>query len=577
VPQTYLTAKYAERAQVKALGAKWDQDQGQWYVPDGHELAPFCSWLPAGLRTGVALVDEAALPSNELVVAAKGIGLLELMGRLADVVKHAYATWVWVRVEITNVRLTRGAVSLEFTEAVSGGSAVAQARGVIWKASANQIIPAFEKATGVVLAAGIKLLVKARPNLHPLYGLSLVIEEIDHEYTLGELEARKREIRMRLQHQGLFDANRQLLAPWDYRAVLVLAPQQAAGLGDFQAEASRLETLGICHFTYLHSRFQGVDAAVEMRRALASGLDDWRGAHADLPDAIVIIRGGGAVNDLAWLNDYDLARSLCELPVPVLTGIGHERDSTILDEVAHTCFDTPSKVIAGIEQTIVTRVREAKSSFLEIVTSAQQLSTQFARNVEHAYTSVQAGGQRQVALAATTADRLIGQIERDARESVGAMRAASENSMAAVRLAAARQIATAQQQVPGCLTEVMQQARLTIGAARTQASTDFGAMLSLTAAATRRGYVSVGGAFADVAKEARRSVSLASSGSEALMREIAGQGPEKTLSRGFALVRTEIGEPVTSAGDAIVQQSLRIQFKDGVVQAVTPNQIKEDK
>lgn len=169
----------------------------------------------------------------------------------------------------------------------------------------------------------------------------------DPDYTLGDLEARKREIRERLQREGLFELNRQLPTPWDYNLVLVVAPEGGAGLGDFQAEARRIEAFGICRFVYVHSRFQGDGAAAEIRTALLGAMERMAG-DGSLPDAVAIIRGGGAINDMAWLNDYALVRTVCELEVPVLTGIGHERDNTVLDEVANIRFDTPSKVIAGI-------------------------------------------------------------------------------------------------------------------------------------------------------------------------------------------------------------------------------------
>ncbi|MDP3639534.1 MAG: exodeoxyribonuclease VII large subunit, partial [Azonexus sp.] len=187
-------------------------------------------------------------------------------------------------------------------------------------------------------------MVRAKPVFKAQYGFSIEIDAIDPEYTLGDLEARKREIRTRLQQEGIYDANKKLSSPWDFNAVLVVAPQGAAGLGDFQAEATRLERFGICRFVYATSRFQGEGAANEIKQALQSALQHWRDSAMSTPDAVVIIRGGGAVNDLAWLNDYELAKHICTMKIPVLTGIGHERDNTILDEVSNIRFDTPSKV-----------------------------------------------------------------------------------------------------------------------------------------------------------------------------------------------------------------------------------------
>ena len=207
---------------------------------------------------------------------------------------------------------------------------------------------------------------RALPVFKAQYGFSLDIDAIDPEYTLGELEARKQGIRAQLQAEGVFAANKQLPPPWDFNAVLVIAPMGGAGLGDFQAEADRLQLHGICRFTYALSRFQGEGAPTEIRSAMRAALGQKTGTASSPFDAVVIIRGGGAVNDLVWLNDYGLARLICDLPIPVLTGIGHERDNTVLDEVAHARYDTPSKVIAGIEQHIVQRVGEVKANFAQV-------------------------------------------------------------------------------------------------------------------------------------------------------------------------------------------------------------------
>ncbi len=570
-PNTYLTTTYAERQSVKVLGAQWDPDHKRWYVPEGRDLTPFMRWLPGSSATALAVT---LVVSDELV-QAKGIGLAELMSGLADAVARAYSSAVWVRVEVTQVRASRGTVSLELTEVGPGGTAVAQARGVIWNSTAQQIVPVFEKATGVVLGPGIKLLVRARPTLHAQYGLALVIDAIDPEYTLGEMAARRREIRLRLQQQGLFERNRLLGTPWDFTAVLVLAPAQAAGLGDFQAEAQRLDQAGVCRFTYLSSRFQGEGAAAEMCAALNSGIQHWGQAHDGLPDAVVIIRGGGAVNDLAWLNDYQLARTVCEMAVPVFTGIGHERDDTILDEVAHTRFDTPSKVIAGIEQTIVSRVREARRSFDDVVAAARQLSAGWQGAAERAQASVLTGAQRQLALARGGSDRLMNGIEASARDTLRRARTRTDVAIAGLREQATRQVATAQQQVPAVLTEVLQSTQRTLKDARTRSAEALRTTVTTGVAATRREQASVDAALAEVSSQARQHIRTGRTGIEALVREVAGQGPEKTLGRGFAVVRTSQGQPITSAKAAARERTLQVQFKDGVVPTTVQHEGRE--
>ena len=365
--KTYLTVSFNEKNAAKALGARWDPDQRQWYVPEGRELAPFSSWLPEGSSNAVAAVtaDLTSLSTagTELAVRKRGVSLSQLLAGVSQAVAHAYKAGVWTMVEVVELRPFDGHVFLGICERDAKGALLAKSSAVIWQSTANSILPEFERATGAQLASGIKLLVRARPVFKPQHGFTLEIDAIDSEYTLGDLEARKREIRERLQVEGVFATNKQLPAPWDFNAVLVVAPEGGAGLGDFQAEANRLERFGVCHFTYAYSRFQGEGAAREICNALQGALAAWAAKFAEKPDAVVIIRGGGAVNDLAWLNDYDLARFICDLPIPVMTGIGHERDSTVLDEVANTKFDTPSKVIAGIEQAIFKRVSEVKANF----------------------------------------------------------------------------------------------------------------------------------------------------------------------------------------------------------------------
>lgn len=249
MPDTYLTTAYKDREQVKALGARWDPVRKQWYVGEGRDLAPFATWLPTGLpvqASGAPTSQATALTSASrptgtgLAVAQTGIGLSQLLAGVAQAVAQAYKAGVWTRVEVVKADLQKGAVRLELAERDSGGNLLAQARAVIWADAANQIVPAFEQATGVVLGAGIKLLVRARPTAHALYGMSLVIDAIDPAFTLGDLEAKKREIRTRLQREGLFDAKRSLVpialedvdkwlrAPLEVAASLVrLAPAEA--------------------------------------------------------------------------------------------------------------------------------------------------------------------------------------------------------------------------------------------------------------------------------------------------------------------------------------------------------------
>lgn len=568
---TYLVTHFRDRERVKALGARWDPDRRQWYVPDALELAPFADWLPEGVRLEVA-ARALPLAAETLPATSRGISLSQLMAGVVEAVSQAFRAGVWTRVELNNVRANRGNVHLELAERSADGQAIAQARGVIWADTANQIVAAFQEATGVVLGSGIKLLVRARPNMHASYGLSLVIDAIDHDYTLGDLEARKREIRTRLQTEGLLECNRQLPAPWDYRDILVLAPEGAAGLGDFMAEAKRMERHGLCRFEVVNSRFQGDGAADEMRHVLLNALaarDEW-----SPPDAVVIIRGGGAVNDLAWLNDYALARCICELHVPVLTGIGHERDNTILDEVAHTRYDTPSKVILGIEQIIVARAREARRTFEAIRHQAERALAQWRELVRLADAQVREGARQQLARARIVARDRHDEVREAARQCLASARETNRDLLEEVRRQAGAQVRDARQQVPQFMAEIRVEARQAVRTAMRQTDMALVIVGDQARSGAARERQRIERTITDVGRGAMLSLRDARERSDAHMREIVGQGPDKTLRRGFALVRDDEGRALTSAEALRKAMAAQIQFSDGSVPASVRQQKK---
>jgi exodeoxyribonuclease VII large subunit len=534
MPVTYLQVPFRDKDSAKALGARWDPARRQWYVPDGRELAPFSAWLPPG---ELAASSPAALapatpvapgmlaepaPAYAAPARAAGIPLSQLLAGVSQLVAQSFPSGVWTLADVVDARLRNGHVYLELAERDAAGQVLAKASAMIWASTAARILPEFERATGANLAAGIKLLLRARPVFKPQYGFSLEIDAIDSGYTLGDLEARKREIRERLQREGLYERQRQLALPWDYRQVLVIAPEGGAGLGDFQAEAERLQRHGVCRFDYAFSRFQGEGAAAEIRIALLEALRKLE--RQGLPDAVAIIRGGGAVNDLAWLNDYELARAVCELDLPVLTGIGHERDSTLLDEVAQQRFDTPSKVIAGIEQLIARRASEARAHF-ELVARL---------------------GQAGIAQA----------------------RAAAQQADSEIRLLARHQLDLARQRVPAAWAELQANSRLALHRACEQSALRVQQVGERSIFALRQARDASQRSWQDVTAGCRQALRQGSQSARALMLEITGQGPHKTLARGFAVVRDAgSGRTLQRASELAPGQVLTIQFHDGEVGA----------
>ncbi len=295
------------------------------------------------------------------------------------VVSHTFNHHVWVKAEIRNLSSKSGHYYFELAEKDDNGKIVASCRGTLWKFKAARILKKFAQTTGNELSRDITVLIKVNANMHPQYGFSLNIVDIDPSYTLGDLARQYTAIVERLTGEGLINANKQLPHPFDIKNVIVIAPENAAGLGDFKAEADKLAKSGACYFHYHHATFQGNKAPNEMRLAIIKGVNKFQKKYNTLPDLLVIIRGGGAVGDLAYLNDYELAALVAEQPTPVWVGIGHERDKTILDEVAHTSFDTPSKVIAGIASHLYSMTHKAEQ-LMDDIKSISHRQLQMAEN-----------------------------------------------------------------------------------------------------------------------------------------------------------------------------------------------------
>lgn len=292
------------------------------------------------------------------------VRLSEYLHAIQTVIKLSFDEGTWVKAEITSMSSKTGHYYFELAEKDQfTDKTVATCRATLWRGQAQRLISQFKAESGIDLAKNLSVLVKVRPNFNPQYGFSLNIEDIDSSYTLGDLAQKYQDIVRQLVEDELIDLNRNLPNPFDIRQVLVIAPEKAAGLGDFQKDADLLAQHGVCEFIYAHATFQGIDAPKTIQKALFDSLQHWQDNKQGLPDLVVIIRGGGAVNDLAYLNDYTLAAMLAQSPVPVWVGIGHERDRTILDEIAHRSFDTPSKVIAGIRNHIANVTEQAASYF----------------------------------------------------------------------------------------------------------------------------------------------------------------------------------------------------------------------
>ena len=564
---TYLTVPFSQKDKAKALGARWDSAQKQWFVPAGMELAPFQAWLPASH----AMNPASASSSRDLITPVErhpvekpnGVSLSQLLTGVERAVAQAYQQGVWTRVDVVNVTVRNKHVYLELSERDEAGTVIAQARGAIWARTAERIVPEFERATGAQLAPGIKLLVLAKPVFKAQYGLSIDITGIDASYTIGDLEAQKRKIREQLQAEQLFDRNKRLPAPWDFSRVLVIAPQGAAGLGDFDAEAKRLHAHRVCEFLYAYSRFQGAGAPAEILAAIETGV---RAAGPAQLDALIIIRGGGAVNDLAWLNDYQLARFICMCHVPVLTGIGHERDSTVLDEVAHHSFDTPSKVIAAVEKQIAARARDAKDAYERILVQARRFGQAASIDAERLDSEIRASARATVTTARTENESAMNQVRLASQAQVHEARHVCELSIRGVQEEARQHITQAKHQAPAAMASVKELSTAAVRAMKADVAALLPAVLDQAGTHAHRARQNLATTRQTLFERAQQVVKMAKAGADGLVREVTGQGPKKTLARGFAVVKTKDGKTLTSAKAAKQARRMEVTFNDGVVQ-----------
>lgn len=368
------------------------------------------------------------------------VKLSEYLAAVQAVVRFSFEDATWVKAEIRSMSSKTGHYYFELAEKdQSTDKTIATCRATLWKSHATRVIQQFKAESGIELARDLSVLVKVKASFSPQYGFSLSIEDIDSSYTLGDLAQKYQDALERLTNAELIDLNRRLPPPFDINQVLVIAPENAAGLGDFQKDADRLAQYGVCEFSYAHATFQGLTAASSIQAAVQDSLTRYLQQHQKMPDLLVIIRGGGAVNDLAYLNDYALAAFLCILNVPIWVGIGHERDRTLLDEIAHRSFDTPSKVIAGIRQHIQQVTAQAQQNFETIYSISQDEFKAYKAELDYLLGLTQSHSRYQLQQAQRDADWLINDQKQQAQQLIRQARQHAEQLMREILLQSPKQ------------------------------------------------------------------------------------------------------------------------------------------
>ena len=254
----------------------------------------------------------------------------------------------WVEAEISEARENNGHCYLELVQKDErGNTPVARASAKCWRSTWQSIRPKFERITNMRLHSGMKVLLLVYPQFHEAYGFSWIVDDIDPTYTLGDMARRRQEIIRTLKEEGVFDLNRQIPMPAFAQRIAVISSKTAAGYGDFcrQLEDNQYG------FRFSVTLFPAIMQGEGVEQSIILQLNDIY-VHADSFDCVVIIRGGGASSDLSGFDSLALAENIANFPLPVVTGIGHERDETVADMVAHTRVKTPTAAAAMLVENL---------------------------------------------------------------------------------------------------------------------------------------------------------------------------------------------------------------------------------
>ena len=270
------------------------------------------------------------------------LSLFELNSLVREAVELTLPGDYWVEAELSEVRERGGHCYMELVQKYPDGvTPVARASAKCWRSVWMLVRPHFERVTGEAFHAGLKVLLKVHAQFHENYGFSWIVSDIDPTFTLGDMARRRQEVIRRLKAEGVFDLNKQLALPPFAPRIAVISSETAAGYGDF---CNQLDTNQF-GFAFTVTLFPAIMQGERTARSIIAALNAVNAEAANY-DCVVVIRGGGATSDLSAFDSLELAENVANFPLPVITGIGHERDESVVDMVAHTRAKTPTAAAA---------------------------------------------------------------------------------------------------------------------------------------------------------------------------------------------------------------------------------------
>lgn len=273
---------------------------------------------------------------NRSAIVMEALTLYELNSLVRQVLEQTLQKEYWVEAELSECRTSRGHCYMELVEKNDrSNTPIARASAKCWQNTWSILQPYFERTTGQSLHAGLKVRLKVYAQFHEAYGFSWIVTDIDPTFTLGDMARKQQEIIRQLKAEGIFDLQKSLNLPLFCLRVAVISSATAAGYGDF------VNQLADSPYNFHTRLFPAIMQGEQVEQSIIAALNRIYD-HIDEFDSIVIIRGGGATADLSGFNTLALAENVAQFPIPIITGIGHDRDESILDMVSHTRVKTPT-------------------------------------------------------------------------------------------------------------------------------------------------------------------------------------------------------------------------------------------
>lgn len=309
----------------------------------------------------------------------KALSLFELNSLVADVINSTISRSYWVQAELSEARENRGHCYMELIEKNEGSNApIARASAKCWSNVWMLIKPAFIRITGQDVRAGMMVMLQVHAQFHPQYGFSWIVDDINPEYTMGDMMRKRQDIIRQLKAEGVFELQKELHFPIFAQRIAVISSETAAGYGDFcnQLETNEYEL-------YFHVElFPAVMQGDHVEQSIINALNQINSREDDF-DCVVIIRGGGATADLSGFDTLSLAENVANFPLPIVTGIGHERDESVLDMVSFQRVKTPTAAAAYLIDHLASTLMRVENAQTQIVDSVRRALEVEKMRIQH--------------------------------------------------------------------------------------------------------------------------------------------------------------------------------------------------